>query len=43
MTLFARATAENQVFEDALHKYFSGQADQFTIQVLTTAGDQPKP
>ena len=43
MTLFACATAENQVFEDALHKYFSGQADQFTIQVLTTAGDQPKP
>ena len=43
MTLFARATAENQVFENALHKYFSGQADQFTIRVLRTAGDQPKP
>ena len=43
MTLFAHATVENQVFEDALHKYFSGEVDQLTIQVLRTLGDHPEP
>jgi uncharacterized protein (DUF1810 family) len=34
MTLFARATAENQVFEDALRKYFGGESDRLTLQRL---------
>ena len=45
MTLFSRATAENQVFEAALNKYFSGQEDQLTIEILNAlseAGDSPK-
>ena len=32
MTLFAQATTENQVFRDALEKYFSGEADQQTLR-----------
>jgi uncharacterized protein (DUF1810 family) len=34
MTLFAHATAENQVFRDALRKYFAGRFDPLTIQRL---------
>jgi uncharacterized protein (DUF1810 family) len=34
MTLFASATSENQIFEDALHKYFAGQPDPLTIERL---------
>ena len=34
MTLFSRATSENQVFETALDKYFSSQVDQLTIKIL---------
>jgi uncharacterized protein (DUF1810 family) len=34
MTLFARATAENQVFMDALRKYFRGELDPATIDRL---------
>ena len=32
MTLFAQATTDNQVFRDALEKYFSGEADQQTLR-----------
>jgi uncharacterized protein (DUF1810 family) len=34
MTLFASVTAENQVFIDALRKYFSGEFDQQTLERL---------
>jgi len=35
MTLFARATAENQIFVDALEKYFKGEFDPATIGRLS--------
>jgi len=34
MTLFAHTTASNEVFEDALQIYFSGQYDQLTLDRL---------
>ena len=34
MTLFARTTASNKVFEDALQRYFSGRYDQLTLDRL---------
>jgi uncharacterized protein (DUF1810 family) len=34
MTLFARATAENKIFEDALSKYCEGIPDQQTIRMI---------
>jgi uncharacterized protein (DUF1810 family) len=34
MTLFANATSDNQVFRDALHKYFGGEPDRLTIERL---------
>jgi uncharacterized protein (DUF1810 family) len=34
MTLFAKATDDNQVFLNALQKYFSGEFDPLTIQRL---------
>lgn len=34
MTLFAKATAENQVFTEALAKYFSGEFDALTLALL---------
>ena len=34
MTLFAHATIENQLFNEALQKYFSGQYDQLTLDRL---------
>jgi uncharacterized protein (DUF1810 family) len=34
MTLFARATPENAVFKEALQKYFSGQSDLQTLELL---------
>ena len=34
MTLFAHATTENLVFENALQKYFAGQYDQSTLDRL---------
>jgi uncharacterized protein (DUF1810 family) len=32
MTLFASAASENQIFKDALKKYFAGEPDQLTIE-----------
>jgi uncharacterized protein (DUF1810 family) len=32
MTLFAHATPDNQVFEDALQKYFEGQYDLLSLE-----------
>ena len=34
MTLFANVTAENQIFDGALRKYFAGKSDQRTITLL---------
>jgi uncharacterized protein (DUF1810 family) len=34
MTLFAHATADNQVFVDALRKYFGGEYDPLTLDRL---------
>ncbi len=34
MTLFLHATKDNQIFKDALLKYFEGKADQLTLDVL---------
>jgi uncharacterized protein (DUF1810 family) len=34
MTLFASATPDNQVFRDALQKYFAGEVDRLTIEEL---------
>ncbi len=34
MTLFAQATADNQVFLEALRKYFAGEPDPLTLEKL---------
>ena len=34
MTLFAQATPDNQVFNEALWKYFGGEPDQATLERL---------
>lgn len=34
MTLFAHATSDNQVFMDALRKYFAGEFDRLTLERL---------
>ncbi len=34
MTLFARASTENQVFMDAIQKYFAGELDPRTLEKL---------
>ncbi len=35
MTLFARATGENQVFKAALNKYFDGKEDGGTVKAVS--------
>ena len=37
MTLFAHATSEDNVFEDALTKYFGGKPDSATLKLLKRA------
>jgi len=34
MTLFAAVTSENQIFNDALQKYFCGEPDRLTLERL---------
>ena len=34
MTLFAHATPDNQVFKDALQKYFEAESDRLTLERL---------
>jgi uncharacterized protein (DUF1810 family) len=34
MTLFAQVTSENQIFKDALQKYFEGELDRLTLERL---------
>jgi uncharacterized protein (DUF1810 family) len=35
MSLFASITSENQIFQEALQKYFGGQLDRLTVQSLS--------
>ena len=35
MTLFLEATKDNKIFQDALLKYFTGQADQLTLDIIS--------
>jgi uncharacterized protein (DUF1810 family) len=35
MTLFDHVAAENQMFADALQKYFGGQPDRRTLELLS--------
>jgi len=35
MTLFMTATTDNKIFKDALLKYFDGEPDQLTLDILT--------
>lgn len=37
MTLFAKVTEDNSEFEDALRRYFRGEPDQLTIELLKCA------
>jgi uncharacterized protein (DUF1810 family) len=34
MTLFASVTSDNQVFKDALQKYYAGELDRLTVEKL---------
>jgi uncharacterized protein (DUF1810 family) len=34
MTLFSRATSDGSIFGEALQKYFDGQADERTVELL---------
>jgi uncharacterized protein (DUF1810 family) len=34
MTLFAKATPDNQIFVDAIDKYFAGEFDPLTVAYL---------
>ena len=36
MTLFMNCTKDNQIFKDALQKYFEGKPDQLTLGILKT-------
>ena len=35
MTLFGNVTPDNQIFKDALEKYFGGEPDRLTLERLT--------
>jgi uncharacterized protein (DUF1810 family) len=37
MTLFSRATSDNQVFSDALQKYFGGVLDVSTLALIQSS------
>jgi uncharacterized protein (DUF1810 family) len=41
MTLFAEATARNAVFREALSKYFQGEPDRLTLELLKAQGTEP--
>ncbi|TLY71025.1 MAG: DUF1810 domain-containing protein, partial [Gammaproteobacteria bacterium] len=34
MTLFAQVPTDNQIFQDALQKYFGGEFDRLTLERL---------
>jgi len=37
MTLFAQATPDNKIFLDILEKYFGGESDKMTLQLLQSS------
>ncbi len=39
MTLFAAASSDNQIFQDALQKYFAGQPDARTLERIGSRRD----
>ena len=41
MTLFAECAAESGIFEEALRKYFNGEPDPLTIQILARLRSEP--
>jgi uncharacterized protein (DUF1810 family) len=43
MTLFAHATPDNQIFLDALQKYFDGKFDPATLRQLESTKSTPTP
>ncbi|NUM59719.1 MAG: DUF1810 domain-containing protein [Bdellovibrionaceae bacterium] len=42
MTLFMTATTDNAIFKDTLFKYFDGQPDQLTMNVLARHNMPPR-
>jgi uncharacterized protein (DUF1810 family) len=42
VTLFALVTTDNQVFRDALQKYFAGEHDSSTVELLTGMDNLPQ-
>src|SRR6266852_1205670 len=43
ITLFAEVARDNNVFADALEKYFGGRADQRTLTMLSRPATSPEP
>lgn len=43
MTLFANATSDNQVFLEALAKYFDGRPDELTLELLQSGNSANHP
>lgn len=43
MTLFFRTTQDNRVFKEALLKYFQGQPDPLTLNILNIASSSKNP
>jgi uncharacterized protein (DUF1810 family) len=40
MTLFENSAKDNQIFKDALQKYFEGKPDQLTLDILRQASEK---
>jgi len=38
MTLFSEVAPDNEVFEEAIKKYYRGEADQLTLKMLKAKG-----
>lgn len=38
MTLFSEVASDNEVFEEAIKKYYRGEADQLTLEILKAKG-----
>ena len=38
MTLFSEVASDNEVFEEAIKKYYRGEADQLTLKMLKAKG-----
>ena len=42
MTLFAKATNDSNIFEDALQKFYQGQYDKLTLEYLSLLNNPGK-